>query len=174
MIESDREQIIEAKEEKVAVKEEKVAVKEEKIAVKEAKSDKREWRITGSTKVLVWLVIVLIVISAGGVARSFVVQDSTDKATAASKESTIASNNATEASNNATEAANSLEITAEEARDASLNTLTALEAALAEAQQQQEGLNAEFIVQALQSIGRIEAFICNGPCPDVEAPEAPG
>lgn len=151
----DREVHAEVREEKVALKEEKISDKEDKVAEKEQNVQTRAGRVTGSTRLLVWLVVVLIVLSAGNLIRSFVNQNATDRSTQASEETTAA--------------AQRIENTTIEARDAAVDTLNDLRAALARySADAEEGLTNEFIVNALTAITRIEVHLCGGPCPPPE------
>lgn len=59
---------------------------------------------------------------------------------------------------------NTSDATTREARDAAVASKKALEDALAHAQD--GSVNQQAVIEALAAIGRIEAFLCGGPCPD--------
>ena len=125
------------------------------VNVRESNVAKKETKVASSVRVLIWLVVVLIVISIGNFSRTFVNQTSTDRAT--------------EASNAATAAAVEIRQTSEQGRDASLETLAELRAILATLEasnSDQPDLNNQAILDALQAIARIEAFVCGGTCPE--------
>lgn len=110
-------------------------------------NEDHETVLLAAVRMLKWLVVILIVVSAGNLARSFVNQQSTDKAT---------------------QAAERVEATSIEGRDASVETLKELRQILANLEAADEGepdLSNQAILDALQAIARIEGFVCGGPCP---------
>lgn len=117
----------------------------------------REASVTGSIRFIKWLLLVLIVISVGNFTRTFVNQDTTDRAIVASHNAEMASKNA--------------EIVSIESRQAALETLSELRGIIARAEERDEeqpDIQAQAIIEALQAIARIEGFICGGPCPERE------
>jgi hypothetical protein len=127
---------------------------EHEVETRDREVSWREGSLASGIKVLIWLVSILIVLSAGNFIRSYYVQDSVDKATHAGELAIIASENAKD--------------TSVEGRDASLETLAELRAILARIEDQntaEPDLQNQAILDALQAIARIEAFICEGPCP---------
>jgi len=125
---------------------------------REGRAEQRESTVEASVRIIKWLVVVLIVLSIGNFLRTFVVQDSTDESTKASEE--------------ATEAAESLQVTGEEARDASLETLHELQAITKKLEEQNAGepdLQNQAIIDALAAVARIEGHLCGGPCPEPQS-----
>lgn len=111
---------------------------------------KREWSLEKLVKFLVWLVCVLIVISTASFIRSFSVQDSAD---------------------DATKAANRVETSSIEGRDAALETLQGFRRVITEYEESranQPQIDTQFVVETFQAIARMEAFLCQGPCPPPE------
>lgn len=123
--------------------------------VREDVVTEREGSVVGSIRLLKWLICVLIVISAGNFIRTFVNQNATDKSTMAAR--------------NAEEAAHRAQEISIESREAALDTLQELRAVVARAQANsadQPELANQAILEALQSIARIEGYLCGGPCPE--------
>lgn len=121
--------------------------------VREDVVTEREGTVTGSIRLLKWLICVLIVMSIGNFARTFVNQEATDKSTDAAKQAEAAAERA--------------ELISVESRQAALDTLQELRAVVARAEaNNDDSLSNQVIVEALQSIARIEGFLCGGTCPD--------
>jgi hypothetical protein len=123
--------------------------------VREDTVSEREGSISGAVKMIRWLTIVLVVISAGNFVRSFFTEAASEKAV--------------DAAHTAEEASNRAETTSVEGRDASLETLAELRAILARINENNEDepdLTNQAIIEALQTIARIEAAVCDGPCPE--------
>lgn len=111
-----------------------------------SKDDEKD--VKSVARMLKWLVVVLIVISAGNFIRSFYNQDATDKATAA---------------------AESVETTASEGRNAAVNVEKTLTEILAQLEDSsgEPGSNSQDVQEALLAIARIEGFLCGGKCEPV-------
>lgn len=119
-------------------------------------------QVSGANRFLTWLVVILIVISIGNFFRTYVNQDATDKAQEAAETAGTAASNAQDAANTAAE-------TAGEGRDVSLDTLAELRAIIAQVNASSEGqpeINNQIVIDAFAAIARMEAFLCNGPCPE--------
>lgn len=99
----------------------------------------RESTVIGSIRLLKWLVVVLVVISAGNFVRTFYNQDASEKAIIAAER---------------------VEKIAAQARD----ILVRFE----EAANANDGPENEAVIEAVLAIIRLERFICDGPCPEVE------
>lgn len=100
-------------------------------------------------RMIKWLVIVLIVISSGNFIRTFYLQDAAEKTY---------------------DAAVRVELTSIEGRDASVDTLRELRQIIADFQESNADGSVEernrIISEALESIFRMENFLCGGPCPE--------
>lgn len=108
--------------------------------------ERREpWR----DKILPWLVVILLVLTVGSIIRSYIIQDAvTEVQTAADDVGT----------------------TAEEARDAAIEARDELRTAITAIEATREpgepDLQNQAIIDALAAVGRIEIYLCGGPCPE--------
>lgn len=107
----------------------------------------RENFVKHSIRIITWLVVVLIVISGGNFIGSIITKNATD---------------------DIIQSADEIKVTTKEGRDASVDTLNELRAILARirASGDEPDVQNQAIIDALQAIARIEAFVCAGPCPE--------
>lgn len=151
----------EARDDRAGVREERAEERDIRADVVETYADhivdiivERESYIKGSVKLLLWLVAVLIIISIGNMARSFIVQNSADESTRAAErvEKTQVE----------------FRSTSIEARDAARESLAELRRIIARFEQNNDepDLQNQAIIEALQAVARIEAAICGGICPE--------
>jgi hypothetical protein len=113
-------------------------------------------RIERSTRFIVWLCFVLVVLTAGTLARSFITQGRLDKLDDVIYRTEAAVSQTYDVSENAKTAAES-----------ALKELRAAIRAIEESGSDQVPLNNQAINEALIAIARLENYLCNGRCPDV-------
>jgi hypothetical protein len=129
---------------------------ESKVKLDEDFSDARKFallnHIDGLLIFIRWGLILVTVLVFGSFIRSFVVQDQVEKVN--------------DAANNALTASQSADNNSVLGRDAAIEVRDTLNEILAQLQQSEGTSNQQQVNNALQAIARIEAFLCNGVCPE--------
>lgn len=152
-VNASREGYNSAREHSNVAREDSNTLREDANLGEEVVHDKAKNEMLGYLKFLRWMVLVLAVMVAGAIARSYATQDQLDEVSAAADRTTEASERTEQASN--------------DARSAAQGAAADLADAIARIEANNTGepdLQNQAIIDALAAVARIEFYLCGGTC----------